>query len=178
MSRGRVSSAARGFTFLEFVVVIIVIAILAGFALDRLLPLIGRAERASFLQVRTELQSALMLEAADRITRGESATLPEIVAINPMTMLLDPPANYRGTVQAAVRELERASWYYDEGRERLVYRVGTHTRFDPLDGPADRIELRVAFVYRDGNGDDVYSPSADRFDGLRLESVHGYSWPD
>ena len=63
---------ARGFSLLELVVVVVAVAILTGVALDRLLPLVGRAQRAAFLRVQGDLQSALLLEAADRITRGEA----------------------------------------------------------------------------------------------------------
>ena len=164
---------------LELVVVVCAVAILAGFALDRILPLVGRAQRAAFLQVRSDLTSALLLEAADRITRGESATLPELAATNPMTLLLDPPANYVGSLERPDEaEIPRASWYYDEQLGRLVYRVGRHTRFAPGTGPAELIELTVAFVYQDRDGDGVFDAAGDRFDGLRLTPVHAYDWPD
>jgi len=178
---GMQSSArqARGFSLLELVVVVCAVAILAGFALDRLLPLVGRAQRAAFLQVRGDLSSALLLEAADRITRGEAGTLPELAATNPMTLLLEPPANYVGSLKwPDEAEIPRASWYYDERLGRLGYRVGRHTRFAAGDGPAELIELEVAFVYQDRDGDGVFDAAGDRFDGLRLTPVHAYDWPD
>ncbi len=170
---------ARGFSLLELVVVVCAVAILAGFALDRLLPLVGRAQRAAFLQVRSELSSALLLEAAERITDGEAARLPELAATNPMTLLLTPPANYVGSMKwPDEAEVPRASWYYDEQRGRLGYRVGRYTRFAPGTGPAELIELEVAFVYQDRDGDGVFDAAGDRFDGLRLAPVHAYDWPD
>jgi hypothetical protein len=170
---------ASGRSLLELVVVVCAVAILAGVALDRFLPLVGRAQRAAFLQVRSDLTSALLLEAADRITRGEAATLPELAATNPMTLLLTPPANYVGSLERPDEaEIPRASWYYDERLGRLGYRVGRHTRFAAGDGPAELIELEVAFVYQDRDGDGVFDAAGDRFDGLRLASVHAYDWPD
>jgi prepilin-type N-terminal cleavage/methylation domain-containing protein len=160
---------ARGFALLELVVVVCAIAILAGFALDRLLPLVGRAQRAAFFQVRSDLTSALLLEAADRITRGEAATLPELAAANPMTLLLEPPANYVGAHRwPDPAAIPRASWYYDVELGRLGYRVGRHTRFVAGTGPADLIELTVEFVYQDRDGDAVFDAAGDRFEGLRL----------
>jgi prepilin-type N-terminal cleavage/methylation domain-containing protein len=159
---------AQGFSLLELVVVVCAIAILAGVALDRLLPLIGRAQRVAFLDVRRELQSSLLLEAAERITRGEAATLAELAGGNPMALLLEPPANYLGSISwVDVERIPRASWYFDEHDRYLAYRVGRYTRFDAKDGPPDLIELKV-----------VFDAAADRFDGLRLEPVHGYDWPD
>jgi prepilin-type N-terminal cleavage/methylation domain-containing protein len=170
---------ARGFSLLELVVVVIAVAILAGAALERLLPLIGRAQRAAFLQVRGELQSALLLEAAERITSGRAHTLPELAAGNPMALLLQPPANYVGVLPwADPAEVPRASWFFDAHDGHLGYRVGRHTRFEAVNGPPDLIELEVAFAFEDRDGDGVFDAAGDEFDGLRLEPVHDYKWPD
>lgn len=175
----RARESARGFTLIELMVVVIAVGIMAGFALDRLLPLVGRAQRVAFLQVEAQLKSALLLEAADRITHGESATLPELARVNPMSLLLDPPSNYIGAL--ALPEPDRIpghTWYYDKRDGRLVYRVGRFTRFKPLNGPDNRVEFRVDFVFRDRNGDGKFEASRDEFDGLRLVSLHAFDWPD
>jgi prepilin-type N-terminal cleavage/methylation domain-containing protein len=170
---------ARGVTLIELVVVVIAVGILAGAALERLLPLIGRAQRVAFLQVRSELQSALFLQAAEHVVRGESARIAELADANPMTLLLQPPANYLGAIAwSDPDEIPAHSWYYDTQRSRLVYRVGKHTRFKPLEGPANRIELLVRFVYDDRNDDGAYQAAGDSFAGLRLESAFRYEWPD
>ncbi len=171
---------SRGFTLLEFLVVVVAIGVLAGFALDRLLPLIGRAQRAAFLQTKAELQSALLLEAAEHITRGEPYKLAELAGTNPMTLLLVPPANYVGSLPWPEddAELPRASWFFDERSHRLVYRVGKHTRFDRLDGPRDRIDLEVAFVYTDRDGNGEFDATGDRFGGLHLRAANAYDWPE
>jgi len=170
---------ARGFSLIEFVVVIVIVGLSAGLALDRLLPIIGRAERVAFMQVQSQLRDALLLEAAERITRGESNTLIELSGINPMSLLLSPPANYLGSEEwLDSASMPAASWFFDEHNARLVYKVGEYTRFDPLNGLDDRVELQVRFVFRDRDGDGVFGPSHDHFDGLRLESVHSFAWPD
>jgi prepilin-type N-terminal cleavage/methylation domain-containing protein len=172
-------SRAYGFTLLELAVVVAAIAILAGVALDRVLPLIGRAQRAAFVRVRADLQSALFLEAANRITRGEADTLPELATENPMSLLLKPPANYLGPVDPrSDRDIPRGSWYYDERAGRLAYRVGRYTRFSTKEEPGDLIELTVAFAYQDQDRDGVFDAARDRLDGLTLESVRDYEWPD
>ena len=53
-----------GFSLIELAVVVVIVGVLIGVVLDRLLPLIGRAERAAFLQTQADLQSALLVEAA------------------------------------------------------------------------------------------------------------------
>jgi prepilin-type N-terminal cleavage/methylation domain-containing protein len=169
----------RGFTLIELMVVIIAVGVLAGVALDRFLPLIGRAQRAAFLQVQAELQTALLLEAAERITRGEARTLAALANGNPMALLLRPPANYIGPIaEPAEEDLPRASWYFDERDAALVYLVGKYARFTALDGPPGRIELKTAFVFDDRDRDGVFDPASDEFEGLRLQPAHAFAWPD
>jgi len=170
---------AAGFSLLELTVVIVAVGILVGVVLDRLLPLIGRAERVAFLQVQAELQTALLLEAAELITVGQANRLADLAQRNPMTLFLQAPQNYVGALPSpAAAELPAGTWYYDEQTARLGYRVGRHTRFDALGGPPDRVEFRVAFLYEDRDGDAVFDPSHDRFDGLKLEPTHAFRWPD
>lgn len=169
----------RGFSLFEMLVVVIAIGILAGFAFERLLPLVGKAERVAFLQVRSQLQSALLLETAARIARGESRLLGNLSGRNPMELLLQAPANYLGVLEPpAAGRVPARRWYYDAAAERLVYRVGPYARFDGLDGPANRIELTVRMVYQDRDGDGLFDPRIDDFGGMRLASVHAFSWPE
>jgi prepilin-type N-terminal cleavage/methylation domain-containing protein len=172
-------STIRGFSLFELVVVIVVIAILAGFLLQRVLPLTGQAERVAFLQTKQQIQSALLLEAAERVVRGESNTLIALTGANPMDLLLQPPGNYVGSGSRLSSEaMPKRSWYFVEDDNLLVYRPGPQARFEALEGPSDRIELRVSFVYQDRDSDGAFNASVDDFDGLRLESLHLYSWPN
>jgi prepilin-type N-terminal cleavage/methylation domain-containing protein len=170
---------SAGFTLIELLVVVVAIGILAGVLLERVLPLVGRAQRTAFLGVQADLKTALLLEAAERITRGEGARLPALAEANPMSLLLTPPANYLGSFSwPPDGELPRASWYFDEHSHRLVYLVGRYARFDGLGGPPRRIELTTEFVFEDRNGDGVFDPVRDEFEGLRLRPVHEFAWPD
>ncbi len=169
----------RGLSLVELMVAVIAIGILAGALLERVLPLIGRAQRTAFVQVRVDLQTALLLEAAERITRGEAETLPSLADVNPMTLLLTPPGNYVGAFAWATDDdVPAASWYFDEHSRRLVYRVGRYTRFDAQGGPPGRVELRTEFVFEDRDGNGSFEPARDEFAGLRLTPVHAFAWPD
>ncbi len=170
---------SSGFSLVELMVVVVAVAIVAGALLDRVLPLIGRAQRVAFVQVKADLQTALLFEAAGRITRGDAASLQNLADGNPMALLLTPPANYVGSFERPQEDdMPVASWYFDEHAHRLVYRVGHYTRFDALGGSPGRIELKTEFVFDDRNGDGTFEPGSDGFRGLRLVQVHEFAWPD
>ena len=170
------SAKMRGITLLEVVVVIALIAILIGLLLDRVVPLLGQAERVAYLHTKRQLESALLLEAAERVVRGESGSLPALAGGNPMDLLLEPPGNYLGRIEGVSRKPPPRSWSYDPGSGALVYWPGPHARFDPQDGPQDRIELVVDFVFRDRDGNGSFDAAVDRFDGLRLVARNEHRW--
>jgi prepilin-type N-terminal cleavage/methylation domain-containing protein len=170
---------AAGFSLIELAVVVVVVGVLGGVVLDRVLPLLGRAERAAFLGTQADLQSALLLEAAERITTGDTSRLAELATGNPMRLFLQPPPNYVGSVRAGEADaVPRASWYFDERDGRLAYRVGRQARFDPLGGGSDRVEFRVSLIFEDRDGDSRFDPARDRFEGLKLEPTHAFRWPE
>jgi type II secretory pathway pseudopilin PulG len=171
--------AHAGFTVLECVVVVAAAGLLIGVSLYRVLPLVDRAERLAFVQVQKQVQDALTLEAATLITEGHSNRLGELGKINPMTLFVAPPHNYLGSLpRPSPDRVPGSTWYFDERAESLAYRVGKLTRFEPLDGPPNRVEFRVAFVFDDRDGDAAFDPAHDGFEALRLEPRHGYRWPD
>ena len=166
---------ANGFSLLELVVVIAIISILVAVALDRLLPYLDEAERVAVLRVEGQLRSQLMMEAAERIVRGEAASLTELEGSNPVNFLLEPPKNYLGTV-TETGDAPPRHWIFDDNRRQLVYRLGEAWSLDRnndgLDDPA--FSVRVAFDDRDG--DRRFEPLNDELYGVRLERVGGNAW--
>lgn len=182
MSAGKFLSALgrnlmAGFSLLELIVVIALISTLIAVAVTRLLPYIDEAERVAVLRVEGQLRSTLMMEAAQRIVRGQSASLSDLEGTNPVKFLLEPPKNYVG--ERLQREIEQAPtrrWYYEQDGHRLVYRLGKPFGFpahdESVEDPA--FEVRVAFA--DSNGNGVFEAQREELYGVRLQRVAGARW--
>ena len=173
------SSVSSGLTLIEVLVVVILIGILSGFALQRLLPLIGKAETVAFATVVNQLNNALLLETAKRIASGDGRSVPQLAGSNPMELMLRPPDNYLGKLRTPATEpLPKRSWHFDPSREILVYSTGSAARFLADERPLERVEFRVSLDYHDRDGDQYYSPQNDDFGGISLRPMASYKLLD
>jgi len=174
MSR-HVTRRQHAFTLLEMVIVVVLIGILLAVAISRLLPYLDEAERVSVLTLESQLKNTLVMEAAQRIVRGQSASIAELDGSNPMALLLEAPDSYLGERKSGSRVPTR-HWYFDSGRRRLVYKTGKpyapngddQIREDP------QFEVRVEFADRDADG--VFNAQNDELYGVRLLRMAGTEW--
>ncbi len=174
---GAAGRSSAGFSLLELVVVIAIIITLVAVAINRLLPYIDEAERVAVLRVEGQLRSTLMMEAAQRIVRGQSASLSELEGANPVKFLLEPPKNYVGErLQREIEQSPTRRWYYEQDRRRLVYRLGEPFGLPVHDESAEdpAFEVRVAFA--DSNGNGVFEAQREELYGVRLQRVAGAKW--
>lgn len=146
-------SRSRGFSLFELVVFIICVAIIYAYAANRFAAFPGQAERANFLAVTTQLQSAMNLELNYGI-RLRGINTPELFAgTNPMDFMLEPPHNYLGAFDYVdPARVERRSWYFDLSRDQLVYLVNdTDGVFLEINGnlvPTDEIRFHIVPEYQ------------------------------
>lgn len=165
---------ARGFTLIEFLVVIIIISTLAAVLLDRMLFYQEAAEKAAMEQMAGTLRSALHLQIADRLLHGKAADIAALAQDNPMDWLAEQPANYVG-VRFAPKpgEVPKGNWYFDLRDKNLVYVVAHGAHFAP--DPAGRKEVRyqVRLVYgREAQA----SRNTAEINGVILALVEPYHW--
>ena len=115
-------AGGAGFSLFELVVFIIAVAIIYAYAANRFGGFPGQAERANFLAVTTQIQSAVNMEMMFGVGVGRISSPQRLEGANPMELLLEPPANYLGAFDAVdTSRLERRTWYFDRRRGELVY---------------------------------------------------------
>lgn len=165
--RGGGPRVPSGFSMLELVLVIAVIALLATAGLNRLWALSVDAERVAMEQVLGSLRSAIGIKVANHIVRNDWQGLRALEASNPMDQLAEVPGNYLGTLASPdAAAIEANRWYFDSGSRTLVYRVRHAGSFiSTLPGPA-RARFKVEVVYGEGG-----APQ-----GARLVAVESYAW--
>jgi len=141
-------SRSGGFSAFEIVVFIIMAAIIYAGAANRFAEFPGQAERANFQAIATQLQSAINLEMMYGTGVGRIARPTDLVGLNPMDLLLEPPSNYIGAFDAIdTSALERRVWYFDRASRELVYLVnatqGVALIINGTAVPADEIRFRI-----------------------------------
>jgi len=168
---------ARGFSLLELIVVVAIISTLVAVALQRLLPYIDEAERVSVLRVEGQLRSTLMMEAAERIVRGQAGSITELEGSNPFNLLAEPPKNYLGELASAGQgPVTPRHWYFRPHDGQLVYRLGEPYSLHVDDAPGEDPAFEVRVVFADNNANGAFDVERDDLHGVRLERVAGLTW--
>jgi len=158
-------------------VVIALIGTLISVAATRLLPYMDEAERVAVLRVEGQLRSSINMEAAKRIVRGQSASLTDLNGSNPVKFLLEPPKNYVGErLQQEIEQVPARRWYFEQDRQRLVYRLGEPFGLPVHDESIEDPAFVVQIAFADNNGDGVFEAQRDELYGVRLQRVAGAEW--
>lgn len=128
---------SRGFTLLELIVVISVVAITATIALDRLYGYLSQAEKAAMEYNATMIKSGLWMSAASLMMAERTSGIPALAEQNPMNLLAQKPANYLGEIDGRKTEaLKGGNWFYDASKHQVVY-VVEHRRYFMPEVPDD-----------------------------------------
>jgi general secretion pathway protein G len=163
----------RGFTLLELVVVICLIAILFTVAANRLWHVQVAAEQAAMDMMLGNLRSALGIKVAELFTRGDLAGLRALEGSNPMRLMAETPENYLGELSGEPGR--RGSWRFSPRDGVLIYRARNEAYFQGTGGgPEARFRVRV--LYEDRNRNGRFDPGRDSINGVRLAALGPYRW--
>ncbi len=170
----RALKMARGFSFLELVIVIAIISVLVIFALNRYTKLLVVVERTSMEHDLGVMRSAIGMQVAAYFLAGNLAELEQLTNSNPMDLLAEKPKNYLGSFsQSQAQQLEDGSWYYDTDSQALIYLVRNRSYFTSRLSGKKRARLKIYPVYSDkqqGNEKQSY------LSGLELRAMEPFAW--
>jgi prepilin-type N-terminal cleavage/methylation domain-containing protein len=126
--------SSKGYTLLELIVVISIIAILAGIFLTRIPYYQEQAEKTAMQQVEGALQSALVLRYSALMTRGAAneKELDILADDNPIKWLQQKPRNYAGEFfDPNPQTAAPGHWIFDLKSHDLIYIVDHADHFKP-----------------------------------------------
>lgn len=165
----RATVPIRGFSLLELVVSLTLVAVLIGVFLDRALYYRELAERSAMEQVAQDLRSSVNLRVAELALENRFRELAALAGENPMDLLVAKPQNYRGVLdQPNGRQIEAGNWYFDKISKEVVYYVDSGRFFAPDGQGRMRVAWRVRLVE---GGEGAAAPQ-----WARLELVQPYRW--
>ncbi|WP_067863236.1 type II secretion system protein [Neptuniibacter marinus] len=117
-------SFQKGFSLLELVVSILVVAVLMAVAYIKLERLAEDVERVSFEGVRNNIQAQVTLKVAYWFAEQQYVSGQELEKSNPISLISYKPTNYVGELdynELLVAQSER--WYFVSDKHWLVYKV-------------------------------------------------------
>ncbi len=173
MNAGR----ARGFTLIEFLVVIIIISTLGAVLLDRMWFYQEAAEKAAMEQLAGTLRSALHFQIADKLVKGQTRELSRLAEDNPMDWLAEQPSNYVGERFApGADEVAKGNWYYDLKDRQLVYVVARGGHFMPDQAGRKEVRYAVRVVYARAPQAGQENADKQEINGVILAVAEPYRW--
>lgn len=138
----------KGFSKLEFAIVLVILGILAAALFNRLLVIEHDTERLAVDLTIRHIHVGLKLAIGERIMRGRESEIAGLLTQSPLDFLGESEKVDIG---------ETARWHYHTAQRELSYRPRQPAAFD------DHTELRWVFT---GHRDEI-----GRMVGLRLEPL-------
>lgn len=168
-------AVAKGFTLVELLVVISIVAVMATAALDRLFWYQGQAEKAAMEYTATMIKSGLWMSAASLMMAERTSDIPALTQSNPIDLLAQKPENYLGEVRNVKTELlEDGNWFYDASTHQVVYIVRQRRYFTPEATGDFSVRYGMKVLY--GEIDIASGNKVPYIAGVTLVPLSKYTW--
>jgi prepilin-type N-terminal cleavage/methylation domain-containing protein len=167
-----------GFTLLELIIVISIVAILAGMFLGRVSYYQEQAEKTAMEQVSGALQTALVLRYGTLKARGAAneKELGLLTTDNPMNWLQQKPRNYAGEFfDPATQAVAPGNWVFDLKTHDLIYVINRADDFKPGKDGKKWIRFHVKLGYEPALGRPT---SGKELSATLFEPTEPYHWLD
>ena len=170
-----------GFTLIELAVVVVIVAVLATALLKRVIFYQEQAEKVAMEQTLGIVRSALHLQIANLLVKGDTDGIARLADQNPMTWLSEKPSNYLGEYYTPkTGMIAPGNWYYDLHSKNLIYLVNNSEHLHTAAGEGKQIRYRAKLV-KDVAGIPDANPGGpavaqEKLAGVILEPVVAYRW--
>ena len=148
-ARGRAGRQA-GFTLFELIVVICIVAVMAGILLNRMRMYEEAAEKAAMQQTAAAIKSALQMRVAAYMIAGRDKDIERLRSENPVSWLQERPQNYAGEFYAdAYARVPPGSWYFDLSHREMIYAINLGHYFKRAADGRKWVRFRVKIEYEE-----------------------------
>ena len=169
------AKTSRGFTLIELIVVISVVAVLATTALDRLFWYQGQAEKTAMEYTASMIKSGLWMSAASLMMAERTSEIPALAEHNPINLLAQKPENYLGEIDGTkTASLASGNWFYDSSKHQVIYVIGQRRYFTPAI-PEDYI-VRYGMKVNYGEIESTPGYKVPYIAGVTLVPLNKYTW--
>ncbi|MDD5301257.1 MAG: type II secretion system protein [Gallionella sp.] len=175
-TRALSSAFEDGFSLFELIVVISIVAVLASVFLTRVLYYQEQAEKTAMVEVVGAIQTALILQYGEVMTRGKASDLAWLKNDNPMNWLQQKPRNYAGEFyDPTPPSVESGNWVFDLKSHDLIYVLNVTNNFKPGKDGKNWIRYHVSIKYEPSRLPSLQDAPPE-LTGLQFEPVEPYSW--
>ncbi|HEX5336985.1 MAG TPA: prepilin-type N-terminal cleavage/methylation domain-containing protein [Gallionella sp.] len=167
---------SAGFTLIELIVVVIIVAILTGLFLKRISFYQEQAEKAAMESVAAVIQSALVIQVGHVLARGKSADLVALANDNPMNWLQKRPPNYAGEFNGPTPlSVKSGNWVFDLKSRDLIYVVHNGNHFTPGKDGNKWVRFHVVLNYEPSRLPSQRDAPPE-LTGTQFAPVEPYAW--
>ncbi len=165
-----------GFTLIELIIVVALVVVMTGIFLNRFLYYQELAEKTAMEGVVSTLESALILQYGQILTRGKESDVAMLVKDNPMNWLQKRPRNYAGEFFDPVpASVESGNWLFDLKSRQLIYVMRNRTHFKPGGDSKSWIRFHVV-TRREASRLPSLQAAPPGLTGILFEPVEPYVW--
>lgn len=192
----------RNLTRMELIMALLILSVMIGYFGHYMYSVFGKVEKSLVDRTLLNINSSLNYQASFALMNRDIESLNQMVLMNPMDLMISSigsekimvnlqennalvttdhiaitPSNYGGVViDDSDPHLDSGQWYFDQDDSLLFYKINNTEFFtSDIDGPA-RIRYKVHMDYIDQNNDNLFNPSVDKFNSIKLKAVDHYEW--